>query len=378
MAERIFVMDSDGNLEPMNEQRFESEDALQELIASNPELIDGEQIRPGDARRWILITREMGIANRWAVDHLIIDQDAIPTLLEVKRGENSQVRREVVGQMMDYAAHWTTTWSIDEIRQTFENNEDDPEMALSALLQDDEPDADAFWENVAINLTAKRLRLLFLADKIPDELTRVVEFLNEEMPRIEVLAVEIKQFMAESSNARTLVPRIIGRLSAKPASRSGRAPQVQQTKEEFLDRFDNDSAREAAARLIGVAENTPRAYYRGARRMSIQVNCPLWRNPISLAWLTPPGNADDFEGDSNHFVFGRFQNDRDFPEALDERLQQWIDDLMGEGKAINPWDSQSEDRYSVAVTYTDVVERIDTLVERLQSVINDLANLQSS
>jgi len=29
-------------------------------MAEHPELLDGEQIRPGDARRWILITREKG------------------------------------------------------------------------------------------------------------------------------------------------------------------------------------------------------------------------------------------------------------------------------------------------------------------------------
>ena len=32
------------------------------------------------------------------------DQDGIPTLVEVKRGSNAQVRREVVGQLLDYAA----------------------------------------------------------------------------------------------------------------------------------------------------------------------------------------------------------------------------------------------------------------------------------
>ena len=50
---------------------------------------------------------------------------------------------------------------------------------------------------VETNLRAANLRLLFVADGIPDELTRVVEFLNEQMPRIEVLAVEIKQFQAQ-------------------------------------------------------------------------------------------------------------------------------------------------------------------------------------
>jgi len=31
-------------------------------MVEHPELLDGEQIRPGDARRWILITREKGTA----------------------------------------------------------------------------------------------------------------------------------------------------------------------------------------------------------------------------------------------------------------------------------------------------------------------------
>ena len=95
MSERIYIRVKDGGLEPLEEGRFSTEDELQELIAQYPELLDGEQIRPGDPRRWILITREKGIADtpgsapRWALDHLIIDQDAVPTLVEVKRGSNS-------------------------------------------------------------------------------------------------------------------------------------------------------------------------------------------------------------------------------------------------------------------------------------------------
>ena len=81
------------------------------MIADHPELLDGQQIRRGHAGRWILITREKGIAPsqgeaaRWAVDHLIIDQDAVPTLAEVKRGSNPEIRRTIVGQLMEYAAH---------------------------------------------------------------------------------------------------------------------------------------------------------------------------------------------------------------------------------------------------------------------------------
>ena len=62
VPERIYTSAKAGSLEALEETPFSSEDELQALIAEHPELIDGEQIRPGDARRWILITREKGIA----------------------------------------------------------------------------------------------------------------------------------------------------------------------------------------------------------------------------------------------------------------------------------------------------------------------------
>ena len=92
----------------MEEAPFATEDALQALIADHPELLDGKQMRPGDPRRWILVTREKGIAesvdsgSRWALDHLLVDQDAVPTLVEVKRGRNPEIRRAVVGQMLEW------------------------------------------------------------------------------------------------------------------------------------------------------------------------------------------------------------------------------------------------------------------------------------
>jgi len=34
-----------------------------------------------------------------------LDQDAIPTIVEVKRSTDTRIRREVVGQMLGYAAN---------------------------------------------------------------------------------------------------------------------------------------------------------------------------------------------------------------------------------------------------------------------------------
>lgn len=242
MAQKIYHLNERGELHPMSEEHFALEATLQELVANYPGLLSGEQINPVNPRRFILIDREQGISdiigggNRWALDHLLIDQDAIPTLVEAKRSSNSQIRREIVGQMMDYAAHATQTWSIAEIRHSFEERAAEPDAELSELIGE-EADAEEFWQKVETNLRAKRLRLLFVADAIPDELTRVVEFLNEQMAGIEVLAVEIKQFKGETGS--TLVPRVIGRTSeaASAANRSRTQGMYRQFRRELEKRL---------------------------------------------------------------------------------------------------------------------------------------------
>jgi hypothetical protein len=66
----------------------------------------------------------------------------------------------------------------------------------------------AFRQKVKTNLQAGRVRLIFIADEIPPELRRVVEFLNSQMDPAEVLAIEVKQFVGE--DLKTLVPRVLG------------------------------------------------------------------------------------------------------------------------------------------------------------------------
>ena len=219
-------------MKPLAPRAFELEKDLQELIAAHPELLAWEQMQPGKAMRWILVKREMGIAKEagagdwWAVDHLFIDQDAMPTLVEVKRGSNPQVRREVVGQMLEYATHASQTWTADHLRDAFERSPDsDAELRKLLDLEDAEPDVfeeetEKFWDRVGERLEARHLRLLFVADDVPDELTRIVEFLNAiTVPHVEVLAVEIKKYEGESG-LQTIVPRAVGRTAKRAGARN--------------------------------------------------------------------------------------------------------------------------------------------------------------
>jgi hypothetical protein len=217
----IFLLRGGDELVPMTEAPYDTEDVLQELLAKFPDLLAGDQFAGADARRWILIERESAVPDaaegmgRWSVDHVFLDQDGVPTLVEVKRSSDTRLRREVVGQLIDYAANAVVYWPVEKLRATFEARLEregrDADAEIAAVLGPD-ADTDVYWEQAGANLKAGRIRLVFVADQIPRELRRVVEFLNEQMTA-EVIAIEVKQYVGPDG-LRTLVPRVIGQTAA--------------------------------------------------------------------------------------------------------------------------------------------------------------------
>jgi hypothetical protein len=199
---------------------YDTEDVLQTLLARFPDLLAGDQYGTDAPRRWLLIDRETALpsdedgAGRWSVDHLFVDQDAVPTLVEVKRSSDTRIRREVVGQMLDYAANAVVYWPIESVRAAFLNRCErdglDPDAEVAALIEPGQ-DAETYWQQLESNLQSGRIRLVFVADEIPRELRRVVEFLNEQM-KADVIAIEVRQYVGEG--LRTLVPRVIGETAA--------------------------------------------------------------------------------------------------------------------------------------------------------------------
>ncbi len=230
----IFLIQENGDLVEMIETPLIYEALLQTWLEQYPSLLAGHQIDPSAPRRWLLVEREIAVPSeeggggRWSADHLFLDQDAIPTIVEVKRSANTQIRREVVGQMMDYAANAVVYWPVERIRERFAKTHGlVADEKLDEFL-DGRMEAEDFWQLANENLKKKKVRLLFVADEIPTELQRIVEFLNEQMDPTEVLAVEIKQFVGGGQTG--LVPRVIGRtaVAIEIKDRTSPAPTVKE------------------------------------------------------------------------------------------------------------------------------------------------------
>ena len=369
MSDRIFRLGDDG-LTALTAEPFGEEQELEELIAEHPELLGDEN------RRWILVRRQQGIAeaaetgDRWAVDLLLIDQHAVPTLVEVKRGSNTELRRKVVGQMLDYAAHASHV-RVDDLREEFEKSalarDRDPGSTLAELLDNgDEASADEFWERVATHLRASRMRLLFAADRVPGELARIVEFLNTQMPNVDVLAVEIRQFRA--GEIRTLVPTVIGHAAKRHRGGLGRTLTLQ----EVINQFPEGVVRDAARHLIDRAREAGATFEPGSRGTSIRGRCSLWPQPVTVAWLFP---SDTGWARTRHFSFGAgiFSGyDPPAPAVLRDALLGYAEQFENDAYAYS---ASSQGVVAWYIEPGDAAANIGVLCERLERVLAELRAL---
>src|SRR5919197_5903607 len=114
--------------------------------------------------------------------------------------------------MLDYAANAKTSFNAEQLAAWLATESSglgrSVDDTLRAAFGVDDPEA--FWDEVRNNLAAERLRLIFVSDLISPELRRIIEFLNGQMTRTEVLAIEVKQYVDEHGQHQTIVPRVIG------------------------------------------------------------------------------------------------------------------------------------------------------------------------
>lgn len=192
------------------------EEALQMLIERQPNVLSGRQLEPGsdDPPTFALLRREMPVGD-WSVDHLLVDQRAVPTLVETKLVQNRESRRDVIGQILEYAANAEQSWGNGRLRQLSAEywqkagkNVDDVVRAAFGDI-----DTEAFWVQIEANLGQGRLRLVIAADELRPEVRRVIEFLNQQFRTLQVFGLEIRCF-ADQPDSGVIVSYLIGQTQA--------------------------------------------------------------------------------------------------------------------------------------------------------------------
>lgn len=103
------------------------------------------------------------------------------TLVECKLASNPEVRREIIGQVLDYASKF---WhlSIEEFESQW--------LARTGIHPSNYPDWEVIRDRLEGNLSTGEFRIILAVDKINSDLRRIVEYLNHiTVPAVAVIAV---------------------------------------------------------------------------------------------------------------------------------------------------------------------------------------------
>ena len=161
---------------PQGEARREA--TLRDLIADHPGILPVHDLDPSYGRL-ATVTIELNIPGVGFVDVLLVDEHGRLVIVECKLWRNPQARREVVGQILDYARELSRYGYEDLQRQvaiaTKRQGNVLFELAREAGGTLDEAE---FVDRVSRDLAAGRFLLLVVGDGIAEGTRRIGEYLQ--------------------------------------------------------------------------------------------------------------------------------------------------------------------------------------------------------
>ena len=200
--------------QPAAELPYGVEDRMQEMLYESPSLIPvlgGEKV----ARVFI---REAGLPGSGRTDLVGADEKGNIYIVECKLATNREIRREVIGQVLEYAAHlWQKTF--DWFDQLFVARRSKSLKELLAEAFSEDVTYEAFCKAIAENLKSGNFYLLIAVDEMKDELARTIAYLNRrEDSTIHLQAIGLSLYGKDELEI--LVPELYGEIPLDPVGGS--------------------------------------------------------------------------------------------------------------------------------------------------------------
>ncbi|QQV77599.1 hypothetical protein H5J25_01985 [Sphingomonas aliaeris] len=163
---------------PQGEARREA--TLRDMIADHPEMLPVHDLDPSYGRL-ITVTKELSIPGVGFVDVLLMDEHGRLVVVECKLWRNPQARREVVGQILDYAREISRFGYEDLQRQVSiaTKRQGNVLHALASEAGGTLGEAE-FVDRVSRDLAAGRFLLLIVGDGIAEGTRRIGEYLRDQ------------------------------------------------------------------------------------------------------------------------------------------------------------------------------------------------------
>lgn len=265
MQKLFRITDTHGTEQVPSAPSTSEADHLHKLIEHNLDLLPGEQIDPDDPVRWLLIKSEVPVEDpesgvqRWSLDLLLADQWAKPALVECKLVKNAEIRKEMIGQAIEYAANAQHYWDAESLKRYAEATHGGRERLDELIGNLHWPSGtDDYFDALVKNLKQGLFRIVFAVDHAPHRLRSTVEFLNQELQDIEALVVEVQRYQVGTETV--VSSRVFGYTdrirAAKRESEARKAPQ----------QFRGDFSATLSAHLEAAAVNAICAFRDSAER----------------------------------------------------------------------------------------------------------------
>ena len=156
------------------------EHRLRDLIYDNPTMMPVHELDPSYGRLFT-VARELNIPGVGFVDVVLADEHGRLVVVECKLWRNPQARREVVGQILDYAREFSR-YAYEDLQRQISVATKQQGNVLYALAQragSTLGEAD-FVDRVSRDLSAGRFLLLIVGDGITEGTRRIGEYLSNQ------------------------------------------------------------------------------------------------------------------------------------------------------------------------------------------------------
>ena len=207
-----------------SQTEFADEVQLQKFLYDSPELLEWQDDEP------IVFTRESALPGSGYTDLIGVAANGDILLVETKLAKNPEIRRKVIGQVLEYAAFlWGMAYA--EFNQFFVKGEGRSLVEILAEKSDDFV-ADEFENAVAKNLKDGRFYLLIAVDEMNKELERIISYLSSRGSGLKLEALAVRVFTSGTTSV--LAPQRFGQLSQPESPTS--TPPKRLTIEEVVER----------------------------------------------------------------------------------------------------------------------------------------------
>lgn len=187
-----------------------SEAELQALVHAYPACLPIAEIDPAFAGPIPICTELSTPAG--AIDNLMVTASGLPILVECKLWRNPEGRREVVGQILDYAKE-LSRWSSSDLQREVSRRLKRPGNPLLDLIREAGHEADEAEFNDALTLHLRRGRflLLIVGDGIREGVEAITEYLQAHAGLHFTLGlVEVPIFIMPDGG-RIIAPRVLAK-----------------------------------------------------------------------------------------------------------------------------------------------------------------------